>query len=67
MNPKSPKEILLNLAAACEDRRQALEGRRCGEFHTPSKNINYINREDNLRDLREVFYNAAVALSDPTQ
>jgi len=66
MNPKSPKEILLNLSAACENRRLELDSRH--QF-SPSRedSLSLRQREDNLRDLREVFYNAAVALSDPTQ
>lgn len=66
MNPKSPKEILLNLAAACEDRRLEIEKQRTKTFHTQAVYASYISRDDTLRDLRAVFYDAAMK-STPTQ
>lgn len=65
MNPKYIKEILLNLANACEKRRQNVETQRSKTFPTEAKYDRYITREDTLRDFRDVFHDAAMKFSDP--
>ena len=54
MNPKSPKEILLNLAAALTDRAKRLDDCRINTDNVEDE-TRYRTRADTLDDIASVF------------